>query len=86
MEVSSEFPSKEYMDLFQHFPELKEFLSSRLEISSTQPELASACELILEGLHLNQKLNRQLIQNKYRYQKSQTTPRKGPDGTGKIYL
>jgi len=86
MEVSSEFPSKEYMDLFQHFPELKEFLSSRLKISLTPPELASACELILEGLHLNQKLNRQLIQDKYRYQKSQTMPRKGPDGAGKIYL
>jgi len=86
MEVSSDYPSEEYMDLYQHFPELKDFLMKRLGISLTSGELASACEFILEGLHLNHKLNRQALKTGFRYQRRSSSNKKGPDGAGKIYL
>ncbi len=57
MEVSSLMPSTDYMDVFTEIPEMME-AAHRLRCDAGPPELASAAEFILEGLHLNRKLNK----------------------------
>ena len=52
--------SKEYADLLAGHPALSEAVSE-LTDSSESAELASAVELILEGLHLSKRLNKEAL-------------------------
>jgi magnesium chelatase subunit I len=58
-EVSQFMPSKDYMDGLKVIPGMKEAVDELVD--STQPaEVSAAIEFILEGLHLSNKLNREV--------------------------
>ena len=57
MEVSALMPSADYLDVFAEVPEMGE-AARRLDCDAGPQELASAAEFVLEGLHLNQILNK----------------------------
>jgi len=57
MEVSALMPSADYLDVFAEVPEMRE-AARRLDCDAGPQELASAAEFVLEGLHLNQILNK----------------------------
>jgi len=59
MEVSDQMPSQEYLDGIKEIPGLKEAIKS-LGISESPALMASATEFVLEGLHLHQKLNKEI--------------------------
>ena len=40
---------------------------SKLGAGSSGPEAASAAEFVLEGLHLNRRLNRDQLEGRFRY-------------------
>ena len=67
MEVSSSTPSKDYMDAYAEIPELRQ-AAEKLGCSEGPPELASAAEFVLEGLHLNKQLNKKDIEHKQVYE------------------
>ncbi|MFO7962639.1 MAG: hypothetical protein R6U50_01840 [Desulfobacterales bacterium] len=65
-EISSEQPSEDYMDGFHVIEGLKDAV--RHLVKPDEPALAaSAIEFILEGLHLSNKLNREVSQKGIRY-------------------
>jgi len=57
MEISGVMPSKDYLDAFTEIPEMMQ-AARKLGSDAGPPELASAAEFVLEGLHLNQRLNK----------------------------
>ena len=58
-EVSPLMPSKDYMDGLKVIPGMREAVEELVD--STQPaEVSAAIEFILEGLHLSNKLNREV--------------------------
>ena len=59
-EVSQSIPSKEYMDGLKNVLGLYEAVKSLVN-PEEPPEASSAIEFILEGLHLSNKLNREVI-------------------------
>ncbi len=67
MEVSSATPSKDYMDAYAEIPELRQ-AAEKLGCATGPPELASAAEFVLEGLHLNKQLNKKDIEHKQVYE------------------
>lgn len=66
MQVSDGMPAGEYLDDIRSIPGLRENIR-RLEASDSPPRVAAAAELILEGLHLHQKLNKEREGGRYRY-------------------
>ncbi|MFO8058511.1 MAG: sigma 54-interacting transcriptional regulator [bacterium] len=79
MEVGSSLPASEYMDFYKYLPEVRESVK-RLGVGDTPAELASAAELVLEGLHLHRRLNKQQIPGGSRYGKADYPP--APDSEG----
>lgn len=77
MEVSADAPSGPYQELFQHLPALKGALKS-LGLGDSAAQMAAAAEFILEGLHLNQKLNKELRKEKTVYKISPPSTRPRP--------
>jgi magnesium chelatase subunit I len=65
-EVSQLIPSKEYMDGLKNVPGLKEAVKSLVDPEDPS-EASSAIEFILEGLHLSNKLNREVVAGKRIY-------------------
>ncbi len=67
-EVGSEVPSFVYVERFGGEAGLSPVLT-KLDIKPQSQEalFASATEFVLEGLHLNKRLNRDLVEGKYRY-------------------
>jgi magnesium chelatase subunit I len=59
MEVSDQLPAQEYLDGIKEIAGLKEAIKS-LEVSDSPSLMASATEFVLEGLHLHQKLNKEI--------------------------
>ncbi len=59
MEVSDQMPAQEYLDGIKEIAGLKEAIKS-LEVSDSPSLMASATEFVLEGLHLHQKLNKEI--------------------------
>jgi len=64
--VSDSMASAAYLEEQQKIPGLKEGLAA-LGIGNKPPQIASACEFILEGLHLHQKLNKEREGGRYTY-------------------
>ena len=60
-EVSQSIPSEEYMDGLKNVPGLREAVKS-LANPKDPAEASSAIEFILEGLHLSNKLNREVVE------------------------
>lgn len=65
-EVSRSLPSKDYLDGFSVIPGLKQAVG-RLADPDIPSEAASAIEFILEGLHLSNKLNREIKEGRAVY-------------------
>jgi magnesium chelatase subunit I len=66
VKVSDSMASAAYLEQQQKIPGLKEGLAA-LGIGNKPPQIASACEFILEGLHLHQKLNKEREGGRYTY-------------------
>lgn len=59
VEVSDQMPSQDYLEGIKEIPGLKEAIKS-LGVSEAPSMMASATEFVLEGLHLHQKLNKDI--------------------------
>jgi magnesium chelatase subunit I len=59
VEVSDQMPSQDYLEGIKEIPGLKEAIKS-LGVSESPSLMASATEFVLEGLHLHQKLNKEI--------------------------
>jgi len=59
VEVSDQMPSQDYLEGIKEIPGLKEAIKS-LNVSEGPIMMASATEFVLEGLHLHQKLNKEI--------------------------
>ncbi|MBF8254104.1 MAG: magnesium chelatase, partial [Deltaproteobacteria bacterium] len=59
VEVSDQMPSQDYLEGIKEIPGLKEAIKS-LNVSEAPAMMASATEFVLEGLHLHQKLNKEI--------------------------
>jgi magnesium chelatase subunit I len=66
VEVASTMASDEYLVGLKEIKGLEKCIN-RLEIDGSSAETASAIELILEGLHLSNKLNKEIVQGKIIY-------------------
>ena len=65
-QVSRSQPSEEYMDGLKVIPELKACVETIADPGSP-PDVSSAIEFILEGLHLSNRLNREEVEDKRTY-------------------
>jgi magnesium chelatase subunit I len=68
VEVSDVMPSQDYLEGIKEIPGLKEAIRS-LSIRETPALMAAATEFILEGLHLHQKLNKEVEGGRVTYGK-----------------
>ena len=68
MEVSDVMPSQEYLEGIKQIPGLKEAIRS-LETPESPAMMASAIEFVMEGLHLHQKLNKEMEGGRITYGK-----------------
>src|SRR5271170_5921684 len=66
VEVSDTAPSSDYLDALREVPGLREIIE-RLGVFETPGLMATASELIFEGLHLHQKLNKERQGGRYAY-------------------
>lgn len=66
MEIGSHKRSREYVKLLEQIDGLSEAIS-RLGAGEGSESVACATEFILEGLHLNRRLNRDLVGDGFRY-------------------
>ena len=66
VETGSEIPSKEYAKARRRLDGLSDALK-RLESDGSAELVASGTEFILEGLHLNRRLNRDRVEGRFRY-------------------
>ena len=66
METGSEIPSKDYLSKIKDLEGLSEAMV-RLEAAGSPEEMAAGAEFILEGLHLNRRLNRDKVEGRYLY-------------------
>ena len=66
IDVSENTPAKAYVKQLTQVPEFREPIQS-LHVQEDAPSIASAMEFILEGLHLNRRLNRETVEGSYRY-------------------
>jgi magnesium chelatase subunit I len=68
VEVSSDLPAAEYLEGLDEIEGLRE-VAERLAGGNSAPQLASAIEFVLEGLHLTNRLNKSENEGGARYQK-----------------
>lgn len=66
VEVANTMPSDEYLVGLKEIKGLDKCIK-RLDIDGSSAEIASGIELILEGLHLSNKLNKEIVQGKIIY-------------------
>ncbi len=66
MDTGADFPSNRYTGELEKFSGFKDALG-KLEAGKDEPAIASAMEFVLEGLHLNRRLNRDLLEGGFRY-------------------
>jgi len=68
VEVSDQMPATDYLEGIKEIPGLKEAIRS-LGIQESPSLMASATEFVLEGLHLHQKLNKEIEGGRVTYGK-----------------
>jgi magnesium chelatase subunit I len=68
VEVSDQMPSQDYLEGIKAIPGLKESIKS-LNVTDSPTMMASATEFVLEGLHLHQKLNKEMDGGRVTYGK-----------------
>jgi len=65
-EISQNLPSEAYMEGFQVIPGIKDAVRTLVNPENA-PEASAAIEFILEGLHLSNKLNREVVRDRIVY-------------------
>jgi len=65
-EISQNLPSESYLEGFKVLPGMREAVQTLVDPDSP-PEVSSAIEFILEGLHLSNKLNREIVKDRIVY-------------------
>ena len=68
VETGNNVPSSDYVKVLDAIPEIAPLLG-RLDPDGEPAGVASAVELLLEGLHLNRRLNRDMVEGRYVYYK-----------------
>jgi magnesium chelatase subunit I len=68
VEVSDQMASADYLEGIKEIPGLKEAIKS-LNVTDSPTMMASATEFVLEGLHLHQKLNKEMEGGRVTYGK-----------------
>lgn len=68
VEIGDGMPSDRYLRLLSELPELRSAVT-QLKADSNAATVASAVEFVLEGLHLNRKLNKERTAGKSRYRR-----------------
>ena len=58
--------AKKYIKYLTGVPEFKSAIA-KLKTPEDGPSIASAMEFVMEGLHLNRRLNRDKVEGAYRY-------------------
>jgi magnesium chelatase subunit I len=71
-EISQNLPSEAYVEGFQVIPGMKDAVDTLVD-SQNPPEASAAIEFILEGLHLSNKLNRNIVNDRVVYQDKKTS-------------
>ena len=66
VETGSELPSRKYTRRLKEMEGFAELLAP-LDVGKAPESVAAAMEFVLEGLHLNRRLNRDRIEDRYRY-------------------
>ena len=66
LDTGADLPSKDYADGLGRFDGFSSALG-KLKVGKDEPAIASAMEFILEGLHLNRRLNRDKVDGGFRY-------------------
>ncbi|MBI2865983.1 MAG: sigma 54-interacting transcriptional regulator [Chloroflexi bacterium] len=66
IETSEDMPAKEYVELVSFIPALREAVKV-IQGEENPATVASAVEFVLEGLHLNRRLNKDRVTGKIRY-------------------
>jgi magnesium chelatase subunit I len=65
-EIAQDLPSESYLEGFQVIPGIKDAVGKLVDPQSA-PEASAAIEFILEGLHLSNKLNREVVEDRVVY-------------------
>ena len=65
-EIAQNLPSESYVEGFQVIPGMKDAVDALVD-SQSPPEASAAIEFILEGLHLSNKLNREIVNDRVVY-------------------
>ena len=71
-EIAQNLPSEAYVEGFQVIPGMKDAVGTLVDPQSPQ-EASAAIEFILEGLHLSNKLNREILSDKVVYKDKATS-------------
>jgi magnesium chelatase subunit I len=71
-EIAQDLPSEAYMEGFQVIPGIKEAVTKLVDPHNA-PEASAAIEFILEGLHLSNKLNREVVKDRVVYKEKVST-------------
>jgi magnesium chelatase subunit I len=66
VDTGSDVPSKAYASNVKNMEGLAEALT-RLDSSRPAEKVAAGTEFVLEGLHLNRRLNRDRVEGRFRY-------------------
>ena len=67
VETGEDISSADYMSLIESLPALRGPVSELVGAEPTQGETASAIELVLEGLHLSKRLNKDAVGARAQY-------------------
>ena len=71
-EIAQDLPSEAYVEGFRVIPGIKDAVAKLVDPQNA-PEASSAIEFILEGLHLSNKLNREVVNDRVVYKEKATT-------------
>jgi magnesium chelatase subunit I len=82
-EISQDLPSEAYMEGFEVIPGMKDAVRT-LANPENPPEASSAIEFILEGLHLSNKLNREILNDRVVYKEGISSQAKRRSGHKKL--
>ena len=66
LDTGAEMPSKSYVGALSNFGGFADALK-RMKVGEDESAIASAMEFVLEGLHLNRRLNRDKVEGGFRY-------------------
>jgi magnesium chelatase subunit I len=71
-EIAQDLPSEAYVEGFQVIPGMKDAVGALVD-PQNPPEASAAIEFILEGLHLSNKLNREMLNDRVVYKEKHTS-------------